>query len=72
MARRAPAAPLTGLEALDAVLPHVPDGPHALVMQQALVKSQDLDATLQAVEQAAYAMAHGMALALWQLRHLRH
>ena len=28
---------LTGLEALDAVLPHVPDGPHALVLQQALV-----------------------------------
>ena len=52
---------LTRLEALDAVLPHLPDGPHALLLQQALLESEDLQATLRAVEQAARAMAHGMA-----------
>ena len=55
---------LTGLEALETVLPHLPDGPHALLLERALVKSEDLQATLRTVGQAARAMAQGMAHAL--------
>ena len=54
------------LEALETVLPHLPDGPDALLLERALLKSEDLQATLRTVEQAARAIAQGLARA-WEL-----
>ena len=53
---------LDRLEALDTVLPYLPDGPQALMLEHALLNSKDLPATLRAVEQAALAMARAMEL----------
>ena len=48
---------LDRLEALDTVLPYLPEGPQALALEHALLNSKDLPATLRAVERAALAMA---------------
>ena len=48
------------LEALDTVLPHVPNGPHGRLLERALLRSEDLPATLSCVERAASAMARAM------------
>ena len=50
------------LEALDIVMPCLPDGPQARVLEQALLNSKDLPMTLMAVGEAARAMARATEL----------
>ena len=45
------------LEALETVLPHLPDGPQASVIEHALMNSNSLPTTLRAVEKVTIAMA---------------
>ena len=45
------------LEALDSVLPHLPDGPQASAIEHALMDSNSLPTTLRAAEKVAIAMA---------------
>ena len=52
---------LPKLEALDSILPHVPDGPHGRLLEWELVESQDLPATLRFVTWAGVAMARLLA-----------
>ena len=44
------------------MLPYLPEGPQALAMEHALLNSEDLPATLRAVERAALAMARATEL----------
>ena len=45
------------LEALESVLPHLPDGPQASAIEHALMDSNSLPTTLRAAEKVAVAMA---------------
>ena len=45
------------LEALESVLPHLPDGPVASAIEHALMDSNSLPTTLRAAEKVAVAMA---------------
>ena len=45
------------LEALESVLPHLPDGPQASAIEHALMDSEFLPTTLRAAEKVAIAMA---------------
>ena len=51
---------LPKLEALDSILPHVPDGPHGRLLERELLESRDLPATLRFVKWAGDAMARLM------------
>ena len=50
------------LEALDAVLPHLPAGPQASAIEHALLDTNSLPTTLRAAEKAAVAMARAEEL----------
>ena len=49
------------LEALNSILPHVPDGPQGRLLERELVESQDLHAALRFVKRAGVAMARLLA-----------
>ena len=48
---------LSKLKGLGAILPYVPEGPHGRLLEQALLESQDMPATLRFVKWAGAAMA---------------
>jgi hypothetical protein len=50
------------LEALDTVLPHLPNGPQASALEHALLTTNSMPTTLRAVEKAALAMARAEEL----------
>ena len=50
------------LEALESVLPHLPDGPQASAIEHALMESEFLPTTLRAAEKVAIAMARAEEL----------
>ena len=50
------------MEALAAVLPHLPNCPQATALERALLHSNDLPSVLRAVEKAAWAMARAEEL----------
>ena len=50
------------LEALESVLPHLPDGPQASAIEHALMDSNSLPTTLRAAEKVAIAMARAEEL----------
>ena len=61
-ATAAAASRLNKMEALGAVLPHLPDCPQATALERALLHSSDLPSTLRAIEKAALAMARAEEL----------
>ena len=56
------ASRLSRMEALGAVLPHLPDCPQATALERALLHTSDLPSMLRAVERAALAMARAEEL----------